>query len=157
MDLEKIRARISGGKEIEEIVEEFDWKGFELFVKEILQSNEYRVFQNLRFKTNRRYEVDVTAVKNGKALCIDCKQWGSGRYKSNGLRNAAERQKERTEQLKKFIKGNPIAKNKLGFDGKDIRPLVVTWLQEDVIETNGTYIVPAWKLNSFLSNLEEYF
>jgi hypothetical protein len=35
-------------------------------------------------------------------------------------------------------------------------PLVVTLFQEDVVKENETFVVPVWKLNSFLVELELY-
>lgn len=142
-------------KAIEDLLEGFDWRGFEEIIGEILNSNGFKIYRNFRFKTKRRYEIDLVAIGNRRVLCIDCKQWGKGRYKKSGLRNAVEKQRERVKQLLKFLKKNPIAQDKLNLK-YEFHPLIVTLLQEELIKENGVFIVPVWKLNSFLVELEDY-
>ena len=73
MYLEKIKKRLLSGREIEDIVENFDWKQFEEIIEEVFDTNGFKVHRNFRFKTKKRYEMDLIAVKNEKALCVDCK------------------------------------------------------------------------------------
>lgn len=157
IDLERIKNLIKSGKNIEDIIEKFDWREFEQIIMEIFENNNFRVRKNFRFKTRRRYEIDILAIKRNKVLCVDCKEWGRGRYKKTGLKHAIEKQEERVKELKKFLKNNPIAQNKLKINmNYEFHPLIVTWLQEDLIKENDTLIVPVWKLNSFLLELEKY-
>lgn len=157
MDLEQIRKCILSGKPIEEIIESFDWQEFEQLVAEIFENNNFRVKQNFRFKTKRRYEIDILAVGNKIVLCVDCKEWGSGRYKRAGLVRAAKKQEERVKQLKKFLKTNLIARQTLQLDLYcKIYPAIVTWLQEDLVKENNAFVVPVWKLNSFLVEINSY-
>lgn len=155
IDLEKIRIRILKGEPIEKILSRFDWPGFEAAVAEIFSANGFFVKRNFRFSTIRRYEIDIIATRAGKALCVDCKEWREGRSKKSGIKNAAEAQKERAEQLKIFVSKNPIAQNYLRI-GTNVKtkfmPMVVTLLEEDVKEVNGALVVPVWKLNSFLNS-----
>lgn len=157
MDFKKIRKFILAGKPLEEIIEAFDWKEFEQIVAEIFISNNFIVKQKFRFKTKRRYEIDIIAVRGQTALCVDCKEWGRGRYKKTSLKYAAKEQEMRTKEFIKFIKNNPIAQTKLKVKpNQKIHPSIVTWLQEELVRENGTFIVPVWKLNSFLLELENY-
>jgi len=152
IDLNKIKQRILQGEQIEEIIEEIDWKEFEELITEILKNHDFKVYQNFRFKTRRRYEIDIFGIKGNSILTIDCKQWGRGRYKKSSLKNAVDSQKERTEELKKFLKNNLIIKTQ----GKKLIPLIITWLEEDLTEYDKTLIVPIWKLNEFLLNMSDY-
>jgi len=140
-DLESIRARIVEGRSLEDVLKSFDWKKFEGIVAQILEENGFDVRRNVRFKTDRRYEIDVLGERNGTVLSIDCKDWSGGRYKKTALSRAAGRQAKRTMELVKtgHIKGKTIS-------------MLVTLFEEDIKQNDDVIIVPVWKLNSFLNN-----
>lgn len=147
---------IKNGKNIEEIILNFDWKEFENLVAEIFKANGFFVKTNLRFKTVKRYEIDILAVDGEVVFAVDCKEWGRGRYKKSGLKNAVEKQEERVKQLKNFIKSNPIAQKSFRVHKQEIFPMIVTWLQEDLQKHDHSFIVPVWKLNSFLLHEDNF-
>jgi Holliday junction resolvase-like predicted endonuclease len=157
MELEQIRKHVLSGKSIEEIIKKFNWQEFEQLVAKIHENNNFLVKQNFRFKTGRRYEIDVIAVKNNFVLCVDCKEWSRGRYKKSGLVGAVKKQEERVNQLERFLKANLLARKSLKLDSNyQIHPAIVTWLQEDLIKENNTFVIPVWKLNSFLVDVYSY-
>jgi len=157
INLNEIRQKILEGEQIENIIQEINWKEFEKLIAEILKKHDFDVLNTFRFKTDRRFEIDVLAVKNKISLLIDCKQWGRGRYKKTGLKYSVKEQKERAKQLKKFLKNNFIAHNKLKIDKTTkFIPLLVTWYEEELLEYENVFIVPIWKLNEFLLNISEY-
>jgi Holliday junction resolvase-like predicted endonuclease len=157
MDLEQIRKHVLSGKPIEEIIEKFDWQEFENLVAKIYENNSFQVKQNFRFKTKSRHEIDIVAIKNKIVLCVDCKEWSKGRYKKSGLISAVRKQEERVKQLENFFKRNLIARQSLKLDsGYKIHPVIVTWLQEELIKESDTFIIPVWKLNSFLVEIYNY-
>lgn len=158
MELEEIRKDILAGKTIEEVVEKIDWKDFEELSKKIFEENNFRVRKNFRFKTSRRYEIDILALNPRYVFCVDCKQWGRRRDKTSGLKIATEKQEERINELKKFLRNNLIAKRMMKIEMKKqkFHSIIVTWLQEDLAKDNETLIVPVWKLNSFLVEIEKY-
>jgi len=157
IDLDKIRQRIQKGEEIEKIIEEIDWKEFEELVMKILEEHDFHSSHNFRFKFSRAYEIDVLAIRNDLILGIDCKHWDRGRYKKSSLKYAVIEQKNRLKKLKKFIKNNPIIKNKFKITEKTrFTPLLITWFEETLIEHEKVFIVPIWKLNQFLLNLSDY-
>jgi len=154
VDLEKIKIQILEGTPIEKILSRFDWSGFEAAVAEIFVANGFIVKRNFRFKTKRRYEIDIIARRADKAVCIDCKEWREGRNKKSAIEKAADMQKERTKQLEKFVSKNPIAQSSLKLSGKThYIPMIITLLEEDVKESDGVLIVPVWKLNSLLNSI----
>ena len=158
MLIDKIGTKLQKGENIEDILDKFDWKIFEGVVAEILQENGFNTKQNFRFKTRRRYEIDIIAVKNNKIFCIDCKWWNKGRYKKSGLKNAVINQENRVKELQKFLKKNPIARSVLKITrGYKIYTLLVTLHEEDTIKENNTFVVPVWKLNKFVTEIEQYF
>jgi hypothetical protein len=156
IDLEDVERRVRRGEDIENVLSDFGWKDFEQAVEKIFAENGYHTSRNVRIKTGRRYEIDVVATGRGVAFCVDCKQWQGGRYKRAAIVQAAKDQSVRTEQLKKFVFGNPIASFKLGLAGKlEFRPLIVTLLDEAISgDEASAKVVPLWKLNSYI-NLSE--
>ncbi|MEK6909599.1 MAG: restriction endonuclease, partial [Candidatus Aenigmatarchaeota archaeon] len=82
--LDKIESQIKQGKNIEDILEKYDWQKFEGIITEIFQENGFYTRQNFRFKTKKRHEIDVIAVKGNRMICVDCKWWSRGRYKKAG-------------------------------------------------------------------------
>jgi len=157
VELEKIRKNMLSGKTIEEILESFPWKEFEKIVSDIFEINSFRIYRNFRFKTSRRYEIDLIAMKGNKIIYIDCKEWGRGRHKKSGLKNAADKQKQRVKEFIKFLRRNPIAKTKFRINKKyQCHPLIITLFQEEIVKKDDVFIVPIWKLNSFLNEMEKY-
>jgi len=157
INLERIKKSILKGWTIEKIIENFDWDEFEDMVVEVFVSNDFLVKKNFRFRTEKRYEMDIIAVRFNKVFCIDCKEWGRGRNKRHGLRSAARKQIERTEKFRRFLKNNLKVKKmfnvKLNYR---FIPLIVTWLQEDILQENGCLVIPVWILNNFLLDMDNY-
>jgi Holliday junction resolvase-like predicted endonuclease len=146
INLEKIRKRLLKGEEIEDILKDFAWKDFEDIVAEIFSLNDFKTKRRVRFRMNKRYEIDIIAEKSNFVFCIDCKKWKRGRYKNTALKKAAEKQKERCEKLKKFLD-----------DKRKFIPLIVTLYEENIFKYNSVIFIPVWKLNEFLNKFEEYF
>jgi len=142
---------------IEEVLRKHDWREFEEIVAEIFRRNEFTVKKNFRFKTRKRHEIDVLSVKGDLAICVDCKRWLGGRHKKAGLKKAVEEQEKRVRLLKNFLKRNPIAMQMLRIEpGCKFYSLIVTLMEEEILQEKNTFIVPIFKLNSFLLELEAY-
>jgi Holliday junction resolvase-like predicted endonuclease len=157
VELEKIVEEVRRGKELEDILKEFDWKFFEKFVKEIFEVNNFLVKQNFIFKTKRKYEIDLIASRNNLVLCTDCKSWASKGSKKSKLKKAVEKQEERVRELKKFLRKNPIAKNELKISQKSkFKSIIITLLEEDFVKERESLIIPIFKLNSFLNEVERF-
>ena len=158
MMIEEIESELQKGNEIEDILEKYDWKRFETIITEIFQENGFHTKQNFRFKTKRRYEIDIIAVKGDRIFCIDCKWWNKGRYKKAGLKSAITLQENRVKEFTKFLKRNPVAKILLKLNDKYAAyPFLVTLHDENMATEGGSFVVPAWKLNRFVIDIENYF
>ncbi|MEM7821567.1 MAG: NERD domain-containing protein [Candidatus Aenigmatarchaeota archaeon] len=154
MELEDIKKEMLSGKEIEEILQSFDWKEFENIVAEIFESNNFMVYRNFRFKNKKRYEIDLLAMRNKIVFCVDCKEWGKGRYKKTGIKNAARRQIERVKELN----SNKRELKNIGISTcHKIYPLIITLFEEDLKKEGSVLVVPVWKLNSFLNEIETIY
>jgi len=147
---------LSKRKDLEEIIKDFDWKTFEKIVAHIFEMNGFKVKTNFRFKTSRRFEVDVIAISDLYVFCVECKEWGRGRQKTSGLKKAVEMQEVRMRELKKSLNHNPIANKMLKIAKQIFFSLVVTWHEEELIKESSTLVVPIWKLNEFIRNFENY-
>ena len=157
VDLEEIKKAVLGGEQLESVLQKFGWKEFEWIIAQIFQNNGFYVKQNFRFKTKNRYEIDLLAVSSRFSICVDCKYWSQGRNKKSGLKSAAKKQEERVKELQKFLKKNLIAKEMLKINRKaKFHPMIVTLFEEDLVKENDTIVLPAWKLNSFLIEFENY-
>jgi len=152
-NIEEIENDILCGKEFEEIVKEFSWKEFEEIVSEILEKNEFNVIKNFRFKTTKRYEIDLIGIKDDFLILIDCKHWSSGRNKTSMLKKSANKHEERNIEFNKFLEIKPEFKSRFCMKKRTkIFSLLVTWYEEFIKKENSTLIVPLWKLNNFLNN-----
>ncbi len=154
--IEEIESKIKQGKNIEDVLEKYDWKKFEQTIAEIFQENSFHTKQNFRFKTKRRYEIDILATKEDRIFCIDCKWWGRGRYKKAALKSAVDLQENRSNEFGKFLKKNIIARNLLKVDKFKIYPLLVTLHDEAMVKEGKTFVIPIWKLNRFVTEAENY-
>ncbi len=150
MNLEDVQRRISAGESIEDVARDFDWKGFEIFCSGIISENGWYTRRNYRFRSGRRYEIDILARKGNRMLLADCKHWGERPGKAPQLRISAERQLERAMEWEKI--------NFLESARKEVEtiPLVITWLEEDITREHGVWIVPVFKLNTFLLEIDNY-
>ena len=155
VSLAEIKQQILEGKEIEETIVDINWKEFEGITSEILERHEFKTWNNFRFKTKRRYEIDIVASRNNKTILIDCKHWSTGRYKSSALKKAINDQEERLEEFCKFISKNLIAKTKFKIkQDQKFSSIIVTLHEETLIRDSKSLVVPIWKLNNFLLNLD---
>lgn len=142
--------------QVEDIASGVDWQGFETLVADIFRAHDFKVKQNFRFKTSSRHEIDVIAVDGRFMICVDCKHWSGGRSKVYGLKSAVKDQQKRVRELQRFLKKNVVAREMLGTDSKEMLPMVVTLMEEEMVNESGVWVVPVSKFNSFLAEKENY-
>jgi hypothetical protein len=167
-DLGGLGEQLLKGEDIENVMERFDWREFEAAVAEVFLENGFSVSRNFRFKTSRRYEVDVVASKtiNGVShvMSVDCKRWSTGRYKATGIRIALNEQEERTLELQKFVNINPIAQHGLRIRQTNVfHAAIITLFEENIVPQledlddfedadKSSVVIPIVKLNNFLNS-----
>ncbi|MEM5811709.1 MAG: restriction endonuclease [Candidatus Aenigmatarchaeota archaeon] len=139
MNLEEIEEKIRNKKSIEEVLKFLTWKDFELITKEIFERNGFNVRFNYRFKTTKRYQIDILAEKRDVLICVDCKHWRRG-YKVGRIKKAALKQKERINELMKIL------------EEKKIVPIILTLLDMGIYEFENVFIIPIFYLNEFLNS-----
>ncbi|MFW9801594.1 MAG: hypothetical protein ACFFFC_03040 [Candidatus Thorarchaeota archaeon] len=150
---------VSIGAEVEDVVDLLTWKDFEGFVASILVENNFRCVESFRKRgaaETRGMEIDVIGVRGNSIVSIDAKMWGIRTGKSSALKTAAEKQKERTKRLCGMISRLAKGLNGLTTGQYILKPVLVTWMVEEVVFHEGVPIVPVFLLNSFLQDLSIY-
>jgi len=142
MKIEEIENLVRSGKTVEEVLSLVSWKEFEEKVEEIFRIHNFKTTRNFKFKTTKRFEIDIIAEKRDLLFVIDCKQWNKGRYKMSALKKAAEKNLEKAKELQSTLIGRKR--------NKKIVPIIITLFDEAIYEHNGVFIVPLFKLNGFL-------
>jgi len=131
------------GVDVEKVSKLLDWRDFEKLCVEALEAHSFRVKAPLRFKyEDRRYEIDIVACKDELMLAIDCKHW-MAKGQSYMVKNAS------LKHLDKCLKLAKIQNVKL------IVPIIITLREiKPKSPIDKVLIVPVFKLNSFLLDLE---
>lgn len=124
--------------DLEHISNDARWQYFEKLVAFIFEENGFDAQQNVVVKDgSRRRQFDVIAKRYGTTYLVECKKWKSRREKTAALKNAVKKHLERC-QLYEELNGRSI-------------PLIVTLLEEEIIEYNGIVIIPIIKLNRYIN------
>ncbi|MFW9845549.1 MAG: hypothetical protein ACFFD6_02290 [Candidatus Thorarchaeota archaeon] len=150
---------VSLGEAIEGVVNLLTWKDFEGFIADIMQRHNYRCVESFRKRgtgDTKGMEIDVIGVRGKEIMSIDAKMWGHRGGKASALKTAAEKQKERTSRLCSLLPRLSKKINGLQEGIYSLKPIIVTWMVEEVAFSDGVPIVPIFKLNSFLQDMPMY-
>ena len=118
------------------------WQNFERLVAFIFEANDFQVIINKikTFKRKRR-QYDVIARKNDRIFLVECKKWAGNRHRPSALKKAIVQHKERTEFYENLT-------------GEATTPILVTLIEEDIKFYEDLPIVPIFKLNSFINEID---
>lgn len=140
--LDTILLAISTGCDPERLSRKIQWKDFEVFTSQLIESAGYSFERNVVF-TNPRIQIDVIGFYHKIALLIDCKHW----MKINGF------------DIAKFS-SNQIRRAEIFLDKrKDIEsaiPIIVTLYEHNCNFFDRVPIVPISKFKEFLQNFPLY-
>lgn len=118
------------------LFEEYVLKIIEPFADDV----EFRkVFSN----GERRFEIDIVSHMKNFCLCIDCKHYGATRHRACGLKYEAKKHTFRCIEFEKKV-------------GKKCVPVLVTLLDDDISFEFDCLVIPYYKFNYFLSNIEQF-
>jgi Holliday junction resolvase len=133
---------ISTLEELQKVSSEAVWQNFERLVAFIFEANDFHVIIN-RVKTfnRKRRQYDVIAKKNDRIYLVECKKWAGNRFRLSALKKAVEQHKERTEFYEDLT-------------GEVTAPILVTFIEEDIKFYEGLPIVPIFRLNSFINEID---
>ncbi|WP_232215805.1 restriction endonuclease [Archaeoglobus veneficus] len=120
------------------------WQEFEEATKEILEAHEFKTAFRVVFKDEKgRAEIDVVAERYGFILAIDAKRYTHTWYRASALRKEAKKHAERCKRYEKIV-------------GKKVVPVIVSLIDDSIVEHEGCIVVPFHAFNDFLLNLEAY-
>lgn len=120
------------------------WQELEELTRKILELHDFEVeFRKVFRNSERKFEIDVVATKAGLCLAIDCKRYGHSRYRRSPLRSEAGKHKARCREFERIF-------------GRKAIPIIVSFIDDDLLVENGCIFVPIDKLNDFLLNLGQY-
>jgi hypothetical protein len=145
---------IENGAAFDSVGRAMDWRGFEDLAGEILKGMGFKCFKHLRFKVDRRSEIDLLAIGPLFSLSIDCKRWRSA---SRGeILKAAEAQKKRTMELRMWL-GMAGSGRAMGLsDDAPLFPVVLTLQDHGIGIEDGVAIVPILKLRDFAMRADPF-
>ncbi|MHA1959373.1 MAG: hypothetical protein ACW99U_04040 [Candidatus Thorarchaeota archaeon] len=150
---------VSMGADVESVVNRMNWKDFEGLVASILAEHDFKCVESFRRRGNSEVqgmEIDVIGIRGNRVVSIDAKMWGLRKGKVSALKNAAEKQMERTGRICSLF--DKLSAKMTGLEHRRyiLSPILVTWLVEDVEILDGVPVVPIFRLNSFLLNFESF-
>lgn len=131
--------KIKNYDQLSRVLEESSWQRFEEIVGKIFELNDYEVEigRVVSFGgTKRQYDV---IAREENCILVDCKKWDNKRRIKHGLKRAVSDQTERVEMFESDM---------------EKYPLLVTSSQSPIEFYEGVPIVPVYKLNLFLSNIQ---
>lgn len=127
-----------------------DWREFEDFTAALVDAYGYAVYRSYRFKSiNRRWEVDILAIKKPILLCLNCKHFLKQSWSS--LRRAALEELERAEALRQALPKLKLEPKPS--KGWRILPTIITLLTPKFKFYDKIPIVKVTELGSFLEEL----
>ena len=141
------------GGDIEQICKFISWREFEDVTASAFSLNDYRIRRNFRFSwAERRWEIDVIAMKNPIIVCVDCKYWKKGLTRhsiAEIVKDHVERTKVFTEALK-TLGGNLNLKGLVNIVSV---PTIVSLHSASLKFYKKVPIVPILQLHSFINDL----
>lgn len=144
------------GADIERVCDSLTWLEFEDVSIIAFEANNYKTKKHFRFTwANRRWEIDILALKEPLIVCADCKHWHHG-WSGSGSRKAAEMQAERTENL---FKASKSINDKIGIGNwtrAHFVPMILSLAPGNQKFHKGVPIVPVLQLRDFLTSMPAY-
>lgn len=144
------------GADLERVCKFLGWNEFEDISALAFESMDFTVRKHFRFKhLERRYEIDIIALKNPIVASVDCKHWHKG-WRRSSITKIVEGQIKRTQALAESL---PVLREKVGMLGwKEIRfiPAILSLIPSEFKFHEGVPIVPILQLRNFLEEMPAY-
>jgi len=144
---------LKAGADFERVSRFLSWKEFEDVTAATLEQHGYAAVENLHFKhLGRKWEIDVVGCKGSLIVCIDCKHWRRGPYRST-LKRMVEEQVRRTSALADSLP-SPKSKIQAGFSNTLILlPAILSLGTSRFKFHDNVPVVPILQLQDFLRQL----
>jgi len=133
---------IKSTDDLEQVSRKLIWQNFERLTAFIFEENDYQV-QTGQVKTfnRKKRQFDVIARKDRTTYLIECKKWSGSRPRLSALKAAVAQHKERCEFFRDLT-------------GESAIPVLVTLVEEEIQFYEGVPVVPIFRLNSFIDEME---
>jgi protease II len=133
---------IKDHNDLQKVSSESIWQNFERLVAFIFEKNDFQV-EIGRVKTlkRRRRQYDIIARQKNQTILVECKRWSGNRYRLSALKKAAKDHRERSEFYRDLT-------------NEWVTPIIVTLVEEEIQVCEEIPIVPIFKLNSFISEVD---
>jgi Holliday junction resolvase-like predicted endonuclease len=147
---------IKSGVDVKKVCSFLTWQEFEDFSKYVFEKNDFFCNKHYRFElSNRRWEIDILAVKKPIVVAVDCKQWKKG-WRGVASQRAAEKQIERAKKLSKYYTFTE-KKNKVhDWNHVYFVPAILSLIPSNARYFKKVPIVPILQLQDFLTYLPSY-
>ncbi|MEM0217517.1 MAG: NERD domain-containing protein [Candidatus Nezhaarchaeales archaeon] len=145
------------GADVEAASRWLNWRDFERLCVEALGSHNFSVKAPFRFKADgKRYEIDVVAHKKNFVLCIDCKHWKMKHGQKSRIKDSTMNHLNKCVKFAELVRSSRVVKLE-HHNRAYLVPMIVTLMELDFNRPlNGVWILPIFKLNSFLLDLEAH-
>lgn len=148
----KLALEAAGVGAFERAVRALTWQEFEGFSEECLANAGFDTQMGIVFSDDkRRWQVDLTGVKNQILLAIDCKHWESPNYSSK-FNKAVEHQKHSLPNLIHHMRSHGM------LDHHDILalPMIMTLFEPRESILDGVVLVSVGQLSDFLEHITPF-
>ena len=133
---------IKDHNDLQKISSESIWQNFERLVAFIFEKNDFQVEIGKVLTSNKkRRQYDVIARSKDRTFLVECKRWSGNRYRLSAIKKAVADHRERSEFYRKLT-------NKLVF------PIIVTLIEEEIQVFEDVPLIPIFRLNSFLAEVD---
>ena len=142
------------GADFERVCRALGWLEFEEMTSYVFEENGYKVFRRFRFTAEeRRWEIDVLAIRRPLIVCCECKHW------TKGLGNAAAKKTVEThlEKTRVFSERIVETSGRLGLMSwrrAVVVPMAMSLMPAPMRFHKQVPIVSVLELPSFLGNLD---
>ena len=147
---------IKEGIDVERVSRVLGWKEFEDLGVSVLDYSGFEARKHFRFKsTERRYEIDILALKPQLILSVDCKHWQRSWQRAATIK-AVEAQTDRTRALIQLL---PNLKSRLkikDWERLEIMPLIITLSATPLKTFQKVPIVPIYNFRNFLNEIQTH-
>ncbi len=136
---------IKDHKDLQKILKDVAWQHFEELTAFIFSENDFQVeVRKVKTFKKKRRQYDVIAKRDNKIILVECKKWAGNRYRLSALKAAVKKHKERSEFYRVLT-------------NEAVSPILVTFIEEEILIFEGVPIIPIFRLNSFINEKERGF
>ena len=141
------------GADLERVCKLLGWKEFEDISALAFENSGFSVLKRFRFKhLDKRWEVDVLALKNPSVVCVDCKHWRRG-WQRSAISRTAESQTNRTQNL---AEASPRLRDRIGISrwrSATFIPTILSLIPGPFKFYEGVPIVPILQIRDFINEM----